>query len=76
MSVKKLLYGVLQDALGDYIEGLAPESLKLGLWSGKMELQNLRVNTKAVDELSMPVRISGPLVSKSTAHISLVVSIA
>ena len=69
MSVKKLLYGVLQDALGDYIEGLAPESLKLGLWSGKIELQNLRVNTKAVDELSLPVRIETGTVGKLSVAI-------
>ena len=69
MSVKKLLYGVLQDALGDYIEGLQPESLKLGLWSGKIELQNLRVNTKAVDELSLPVRVEGGTVGKLSVAI-------
>ena len=69
MSVKKLLYGVLQDALGDYIEGLAPESLKLGLWSGKIELQNLRVNTKAVDELSLPVRVESGTVGKLSVAI-------
>ena len=57
MSVKKILYGVLQDALGDYIEGLTPESLRLGLWSGKIELRDLRVNTKAVEALGLPVRI-------------------
>ena len=69
MSVKKLLYGVLQDALGDYIEGLQPESLKLGLWSGKIELQDLRVNTKAVDELSLPVRIETGTVGKLSVAI-------
>ena len=69
MSVKKLLYGVLQDALGDYIEGLAPESLKLGLWSGKIELRDLRVNTKAVDELSLPVRVESGTVGKLSVAI-------
>ena len=59
---------MLQDARRLH-RGPAPESLKLGLWSGKIELQNLRVNTKAVDELSLPVRVESGTVGKLSVAI-------
>ena len=33
----------LHDALSDYVVGLSPERLKVGVWSGKIVLDELQV---------------------------------
>lgn len=40
---KALLLNALHDALSDYVVGLSPERLKFGVWSGKIELNELEV---------------------------------
>ena len=40
---KTLLLNALHDVLADYVVGLSPESLKVGVWSGKIVLNELQV---------------------------------
>lgn len=40
---KALLLNALHDALSDYVVGLSPEKLKVGVWSGKIVLNELEV---------------------------------
>lgn len=40
---KALLLNALHDALSDYVVGLSPERLKVGVWSGKIVLDELQV---------------------------------
>lgn len=40
---KALLLNALHDALADYVLGLSPEKLKVGVWSGKIVLDDLQV---------------------------------
>lgn len=40
---KALLLNALHEALSDYVVGLSPERLKVGVWSGKIELDELQV---------------------------------
>lgn len=40
---KALLLNALHDVLADYVVGLSPESLKVGVWSGKIVLNELQV---------------------------------
>lgn len=59
MSLKSLLFNVLEKAIGDFIVGFTAEQLKLGLWSGDIELRDLEVNTAAVAKLGLPVAVKG-----------------
>lgn len=52
---KQLLLNVLVDALGPYVEGLSVENLKLGVWSGEVELHNLKLRDGVLDNLNLPV---------------------
>jgi hypothetical protein len=52
---KQLLLNVLTDTLGKYIEGLVPENLKLGVWAGSIELNNIRLKAGCVDDLNLPI---------------------
>lgn len=40
---KALLLNALHEALSDYVVGLSPENLKVGVWSGKIVLDELQV---------------------------------
>lgn len=55
---KRLLLSVLVEVLGAYVEGLTVENLKLGVWSGKIELNNLSLKRNALDGLNLPISIS------------------
>lgn len=54
---KSLLLNVLADVLGNYVEGLTRENLKLGVWSGKIEFSNLLLKESALDQLNLPIRV-------------------
>lgn len=54
---KSLLLNILVDVLGKYIDGLTPENLKLGVWSGKIQLSNLQLRESALDELNLPLKV-------------------
>lgn len=45
---KALLLNALHDALSDYVVGLSPERLKVGVWSGKIVLDELQVQDDRV----------------------------
>eukprot|EP00541_Cyclophora_tenuis_P013265 CAMPEP_0116568526 /NCGR_PEP_ID=MMETSP0397-20121206/15705_1 /TAXON_ID=216820 /ORGANISM="Cyclophora tenuis, Strain ECT3854" /LENGTH=42 /DNA_ID= /DNA_START= /DNA_END= /DNA_ORIENTATION= len=40
---KSALLGVLESTIGKYVKNLDAESLDVGIWSGKVELQNLEL---------------------------------
>eukprot|EP00752_Nemacystus_decipiens_P006311 g5691.t1 len=61
---KALLLNALHDALSDYVVGLSPEKLKVGVWSGKIVLGELQVNPEAVNQLRLPVNIIHGTVKK------------
>lgn len=54
---KSLLLNVLCDVLGNYVEGLTKDNLKVGVWSGKIELSNLQLKASALDQLNLPIRV-------------------
>jgi vacuolar protein sorting-associated protein 13A/C len=54
---KRLLLSVLTSVLGEYVNGLTEENLKLGVWSGKISLHNLELNRNMLDKLNLPVDI-------------------
>ncbi|KAJ8599341.1 hypothetical protein CTAYLR_005343 [Chrysophaeum taylorii] len=54
-SLKTLLFHVLDSTIGGYVEGLHPENLELGIWSGKLELRNLALKASALNnKLKLP----------------------
>ena len=40
--------------MGDYVEGLDGESLKLGVWSGDATVENLKLKPDAIMKLGLP----------------------
>ncbi|KAM7454239.1 hypothetical protein BLSTO_05006 [Blastocystis sp. subtype 1] len=52
-----LVSNLLSSYLGDYLEGLSTNDLKLSLWKGDVELKNLKVKTEALDFLNLPIQV-------------------
>lgn len=55
---KRLLLKILVDFLGDYIDGLSEENLRLGVWSGKIVMNNLQLNRKTLQNWYLPISVS------------------
>lgn len=55
---KHLLLNVLVDVLGKYVEGLSAENLKVGVWSGKIELYNLKLKASGLQGVNLPVAVT------------------
>lgn len=51
---QRLLLNVLVSALGDFIDGLTEENLKIGVWSGKIIFHNLKLNKEGIKKLKLP----------------------
>lgn len=54
---KRLLLNALVKVLGDFVEGLTEENLKVGVWSGKIILKNLKLNETGIKKLKFPIDI-------------------
>ena len=54
---KALLLNALVDILGDFVEGLTAENLKVGVFSGKIVLKNLQLNREGIEKLNLPLTV-------------------
>ena len=52
--------------LGDYIENLDRDKLSLGIWSGKLTLENIQIKSKAISDLKLPFILSLGRIDKLT----------
>ena len=54
---KAMLLNVLVDVLGEFVEGLTADNLKLGVFSGKIVLKNLQLNKEGIEKLNLPLTV-------------------
>ena len=54
---KRLLLNILITVLGDYVEGLQEDNLKLGVWTGEIVLEDLKLNSGMLQKLGLPLQI-------------------
>ncbi len=54
---RQLLLNTLTSAFGDLVDGLTEENLKVGVWSGEILLENLRLNRKGIQKLNLPIDV-------------------
>jgi vacuolar protein sorting-associated protein 13A/C len=55
---KKLLLNVLSDAIGEYVDGLSRENLKMGIWAGNLEVSGLTLKASALSKLDLPLAVT------------------
>ncbi len=66
---KRLVLSALQRVFADYIVELNEENLRLGVWNGCLELENLQINNAAINALQLPVRVISGEVIKFKVYI-------
>jgi len=52
-----LLESILNNILGKYIEGLNKNDLQLSIWSGKVELQNIKLRQDLFQQFKLPLEL-------------------
>ena len=52
-----LVAGLLNRFLGMYVKNLNAEQLKVGTWSGEVNLKNLELRREALDQLKLPLNV-------------------
>ena len=48
---------LLNRFLGQYVKGLDPKQLSVGIWSGSVRLTNLELRREALDQLKLPINV-------------------
>lgn len=51
----------LTKLFGEYVDGLNSESLRVSVWNGTVELDNLGIRPEALDKLELPFKVSGSI---------------
>jgi vacuolar protein sorting-associated protein 13A/C len=59
----------LNKYLGKYVYGLDPESLKISVWRGDVELKNLQLKPEALQELNLPIIVRAGLLGRLTLKV-------
>ena len=70
-GVKRVLVSVLRKLLGDYVLGLDAEHLDVSVWSGKVELRDLALDTSALDALGLPLRVLSGGIARLDSNVSM-----
>jgi len=61
---KSIVLSILQSFLDKYLDGLTEDNLKIAVWSGEIELDNLSLKTDALKELHLPITVTRGYVGK------------
>ncbi|MEW5298732.1 MAG: hypothetical protein WDW36_001820 [Sanguina aurantia] len=59
----------LSKYLGQYVNGLDAESLKISVWRGDVELRNLSLKPEALQSLDLPIRVKAGLLGRLTIKV-------
>ena len=55
---KRLLLQLLLDNIGEYVEGLSTENLKMAVWKGEIEFHNLQIKETVLTKLELPFKLN------------------
>lgn len=55
--------------LGRYLDGLDPESLKISVWRGDVQLRNLSLKPEALQALDLPITVKAGLLGQLTLKV-------
>jgi vacuolar protein sorting-associated protein 13A/C len=56
MLEEQLAY-YLEKYLGNYVQGLSKEALKVSVWQGNVELTNMHLKPEALNALKLPIKV-------------------
>ncbi|KAJ1621331.1 N-terminal region of Chorein, a TM vesicle-mediated sorter-domain-containing protein, partial [Pavlovales sp. CCMP2436] len=67
--LQSLALALLDRALGRYVKGIDADSLKIGLWTGKIVLEALELKREALFELGLPVNIEAGYIGRIEIYV-------
>jgi VPS13-like, N-terminal len=62
---ERLISRVLGTYLGPYVQNLSEEQLKIGIWSGRVELRDLLIRQDALDAIRLPIVVAAGVLGTS-----------
>ncbi|KAL7675139.1 hypothetical protein ACOME3_001406 [Neoechinorhynchus agilis] len=61
---ENLIVFILEKYLGDYVENLDTKNLRVALWSGNVELDNLKFKAAALGDIGLPITVRSGFLKK------------
>jgi len=66
---EKILENILLNNVGQFIDGIDKNNLKIGIWSGDIIIQNIAVKPDVLAKLDLPFRMKFSFVSKLSVSV-------
>jgi len=66
---EKVLENILLNNVGQFIDGIDKNNLKIGIWSGDIIIQNIAVKPDVLAKLDLPFRMKYSFVSKLSVSV-------
>jgi hypothetical protein len=57
LMFEKLLEKILSRILGQYVDGISKDQMNVGIWSGNVDISNLRLKQQIIQELNLPFQL-------------------
>lgn len=69
MVFESIVSSILSSVLGDYVCDLQTSQLSVGIWSGQVDLSNLRLKTSALEKFKLPINVDEGYLGQLTMNI-------
>ena len=66
---ESLLESILQKFLGKFIQGLNSQNLKLGVWSGKVVIENVSIKPEVLEMFEIPIALRFSSIGKLSLNV-------
>lgn len=63
------MLNLLRKYLGEYVEGLSSEALRISVWKGDVVLKDLKLKAEALNSLKLPITVEAGFVGKITLKV-------
>jgi hypothetical protein len=60
--MERVLRKILNNSLGDFFENISSNDVKVGIFSGKVQLKNLKLKPSIMERLGLPIKLISGLI--------------
>ena len=54
---ESLLEKLLSRIIGEYVEGISKDQMKVGIFNGNVEIKNIKIKKSVIDQLNIPFEL-------------------
>ena len=55
---EKLLENLLEEILGEYVSNISKDQISVGVWSGKIDIKNLKLRKEICQKFGLPFKLT------------------